>query len=149
MFLLGDVIVIHRESWQCSLGFFSWNQRYFWQKKEQIFTFSAFLDFDSIFDFGQSKMQADLNLFINSNNSKCCTLSFLIAIIVSVISFPIATSISHRLAQVLRDIFVICKMLGKLVIIGTSQTSGVILVKLGQTASFKHNWLQWQKLEHL
>lgn len=64
-------------------------------------------------------MQVDSNLFINSNNSKYLTLSFLITIIVFVISFPIATSISHGLAQVLRDIFVICKMLGKLVIIGT------------------------------
>lgn len=100
--------------------FFSWNQKYFWQKKERIFTFSAFLDFYSIFDLRQSKMQVDSNLFINSNNSKYLILSFLIAIIVFVISFPIASSISHRLAQVLRDIFVICKMLGKLVIIGTS-----------------------------
>lgn len=65
-------------------------------------------------------MQVDSNLFINSNNSNYHTLSFLIAIIVLVISFPIATSISHRLAQVLRDIFVVCKMLGKLVIMGTS-----------------------------
>lgn len=65
-------------------------------------------------------MQVDSNLFINSNNSKYHTLFFLIGIIVFVIPFPIATSISHQLVQVLRDIFVICKKLEELEIIGTS-----------------------------
>lgn len=83
-----------------------------------ILTFSALLDLDSAFDFRHCKNASSFQL-LNSKNSKHGALLFCLVNIVAVIPFPIATSTSQRLVQVLRDIFVIGKMLQELEIIGT------------------------------